>query len=266
MADREPITSTRNPLVRKFRDAAAGDPPEVMLADGTKLVWDALEARLPITDAAVSPKLLGSDLGRDLKRRLERDAGRVHECSDELLARLSQLTTAQGVVAIVRRPAYSLADLMPAGTPPLLVVAAGVRDPGNLGALVRTAEAAFATGFVALAGSADPFRDKAVRGSAGSVFRLPVIGGMKLAELVRFARAHELRLLVAENEGGVDPWACDLHGPLALVVGAEGAGVPAEVAAVADARVRIPMAPSVESLNVAVAAGVLLYEARRQRQ
>jgi TrmH family RNA methyltransferase len=266
MSDPDPITSTRNPIVRRFRLAAAGDPPELLLADGQKLVRDALDAKLPITEAAVSPRLLASEAGRDLKRRLERDAGRVHDCSDELLARLSQLTTPQGVVAIVRRPAYALEDLAPPGSVPLIVVAAGVRDPGNLGALVRTAESAFATGLIALAGSADPFRDKAVRGSAGSVFRLPTLGGVTLDAFAAFARAHRLQIVAAESEGGTDPWDTDLRGPLALLVGAEGAGLPPQAAAIAARRVRIPMAPGVESLNVAVAAGVLLYEARRQRR
>jgi TrmH family RNA methyltransferase len=140
-----------------------------------------------------------------------------------------------------------------------------VRDPGNLGSLLRTAEAAGATGVVSLRGGADPFRDKALRGSMGSVFRLPVLHGLDAAAVIAFARRHRLQLVIADGGGDRVHTQADLRKPLALVVGAEAAGVPPELLAAADARVRIPLRAPVESLNVAVAAGVLLFEAQRQR-
>ncbi len=265
MDDKHAIESVKNPIVRRFRAAAGGDPPEHMVADGIKLVWEAMEAKLPIVEAAVSPRLHGTPLGKDVRRRLEREAGRVHECSESVLERLSSLDTPQGVVAILRRPAYQFDDLFGEGRAPLVAIAAGVKDPGNLGALARTAEAAAATGLVAIAGGADPFRDKAVRGSAGSIFRLPTLGPVALARVFDVVAAGRLQLVVADADGDVDWFRADYTKPTAVVLGGEGGGVPEELLSQAAVRVRIPMATPVESLNVAVAAGIVLFEARRQR-
>lgn len=264
------ITSPKNPLVRRFQDAARGAPPEVMLAEGIKLVSEALEAKVPVEEAVVGSRLLGSELGRNVRRRLEREAGRIHEVSDPVLERISGVKTPQGVLAILRRPAYQRDDLLARGAAPLVVVAAGVKDPGNLGALVRVAEAAGASGLLALQGGADPYRDKALRGSAGSVFRLPTLGEQRVEDVVALAKQHRLQIVVAEAQAAagrevVAYWDVDWRKPTLLVLGNEGEGVPEALAAAAGVHTRIDMAPPVESLNVAVAAGVLLFAARRQR-
>lgn len=255
------VSSGRNPLVQRFRAAAAGEGGDVMLAEGVRLVQEAIAAGLVVLEAAVSPRLTDAAL-RD---RLRECARVWHECTDEVLARLSSLTTPPGVAVVLQRPQCSDGDLLGRGVAPLVVVAAGVRDPGNLGSLLRTAEAAGATGLLTLRGGADPFRDKAVRGAMGSVFRLPVRHGLEAAAIVDFARRHQLRLVVADGGGNRSPAEADLRGPTALVIGAEAAGVPAELLAAADDLVRIPLRPPVDSLNAAVAAGVLLFEAQRQR-
>jgi TrmH family RNA methyltransferase len=146
-----------------------------------------------------------------------------------------------------------------------VVVAAGVGDPGNLGSILRAAEAAGATGCITLPGGADPFRDKAVRGSMGSIFRLPVLAGLDAVAVVDFARRNGLQVVAADGGAATAYTAADLRPPTLLVLGAEAAGVPEELRSAADLRVRIPLRSPVESLNVAVAAGVLLFEARRQR-
>ena len=260
-ADRRTVSSTKNPLVQRFRAAAAGEIEGVMVAEGVRLVAEAVAARLPVLEAAVSPRCSDGPL----RVRLQAEAKSFVECSDDVLAQLSSLDTPQGVAVVLQRPVVAEADLLRASLAPLVVVAAGVRDPGNLGSLLRTAEAAGATGRLTLRGGADPFRDKAVRGSMGSVFRLPVVHGLDAAEVVAFARRHRLQLVVADGGGDRLHTQADLRKPLVLVVGAEAAGVPKELLAAAEARVRIPLQKPVESLNVAVAAGVLLYEAQRQR-
>jgi TrmH family RNA methyltransferase len=265
MSGRLEITSTKNPAIRRVRDAAAGDLPGELLADGLRVVWDVVRAELPIRLAAVSPRLFDHKSGHDLKRRLEQRADEFFECSEAVLAKMSSLETPQGVLVIAARPAHRVADLL-AIPDALVVVAAGVRDPGNLGAICRTAEAAGATGLAVLAGSADPFRDKAVRGSSGSVFRLPTAGGVPTGELIDRARERGLQLVVADNSAERDYLDVDYRAPTVLALGGEGAGIPEELLDAATARVRIPMAEGVESLNVSVAAGVLLFEARRQRR
>jgi RNA methyltransferase, TrmH family len=255
------VSSSKNPAIQRFRDAATGDLPEAMLAEGVRLVSEALDAGLPVLEAAISPRLQDAKL----RERLSQATSNLLECTDEVLARLSALDTPQGVAVVLQRPRVDETALLRGDLSPLVVVAAGVRDPGNLGSLLRSAEAAGATGCITLRGGADPFRDKAVRGSMGSIFRLPVLHGLDGAGVVAFAQRHRLQLVVADGSGDQVHTAIDLRRPLLLVVGAEAAGVPPELVAAASARVRIPLRGPVESLNVAVAAGVLLFEARRQR-
>ncbi|MFO1078608.1 MAG: RNA methyltransferase [Planctomycetota bacterium] len=260
---RREVASAKNPIVQRFRDAAAGKVEGVLLAEGVRLVAEALDAGLAVVDAAASPRC--GD--RALVDRLADTAAAFYDCTDDVLARMSQLETSPGVAALVRVPRFADDELLrPAvGGSPLVVVAAGVRDPGNLGSVVRTAEAAGASSVLAMAGGADPFRDKAVRGSMGSVFRLPVRHGLDAAAVAAFAAAHRLQLVVADGAGEVAHTAADLRQPTLLVVGAEAAGVPEALRRAAALRVRIPIHPPVESLNVAVACGVLLFEAHRQR-
>lgn len=258
---RREISSAKNPVVQRFRDAADGRLEGVLLAEGVRLVREAVAAGCRIVEAAVSPRLDDDELRGDLQQR----AASYLECADDVLARLSALDTPQRVAVLVAKPEHAEQDLVRGDLSPLVVIAAGVRDPGNLGSLLRTAEAAGATGCITMQGGADPFRDKAVRGSMGSIFRLPVLHGLDADAIVAFARRHRLQLVVADGGGDVAHSAADLTRPTALVVGAEAAGVPAELLRAAAARVRIPLRSPVESLNVAVAAGVLLFEAQRQR-
>jgi len=258
------ITSVKNPIVRRFRDAAAGEVGSAMVIDGAVLVGDALAAGVELREVATSPRLVATDRGRELRRQLIAAGVASTDCSDAVLERISHLTTHQGVAALASRPRFSDAELL--GSRALVVVAAGVRDPGNLGALIRTAEAAGATGVVALKGGADPYREKAVRGSAGSVFRVPVKAGVAPAELLTMLRDAGARVVVADATGSRSYLDVDLRGAVALVVGGEAGGVPDALIEAADERVHVPMAGSVESLNVAVAAGVVMFEAVRQRR
>lgn len=259
---RKHISSSKNPMVQRFRDAAAGRVDGIMLAEGVRIVADALAEGVEVVEVAVSPKFQDSDM----RRQLEGSAQTFLDCPDDLLARISQLDTSPGIAVLLRRPQWRDEDLLGRGIAPLVVIAAGVRDPGNLGSLVRTADAAGASGLLTMRGGADPFRDKAVRGSMGSVFRLPVRHGAAVDDVIGLARKHRLQLVVAEGGGELVHTRADLCKPTALVIGAEASGVPDELIRAADVRVRIPLHEGVESLNVAVASGVLLFEAQRQRQ
>ncbi|MEZ5964428.1 MAG: RNA methyltransferase [Planctomycetota bacterium] len=263
MSESQVIVSTKNPIVGRFRDAGTGRAGEAMLVEGPKLIAEALAAGLDPVEAVFD--VTRGDVHGELLDALRGRGADVHACADTVCARLSFVTTPQGVAAVFRRPTFADARLLGPG-PALVVIAAGVKDPGNLGALLRAAEAAGATGLVALRGGADVFREKAVRGAAGSTFRLPTRNGVAVEDALAFVAHHDLALFVADEQGDCDYLDVDLRRPCALVVGGEGEGIPAEVAARASARLRVPMRGAVDSLNVAVAAGVLLYEARRQRR
>jgi len=146
-----------------------------------------------------------------------------------------------------------------------VIVLVGLQDPGNVGAIIRAADAAAATGVVACEGTADPYGWKALRGAMGSTFRVPVVPRQPAGLAVATARLHGLRVVAATPRGGTPLHEIDLRGPVALLLGGEGSGLASDVVQGADERVSIPMRAPVESLNVAVAGALLAYEAHRQR-
>jgi TrmH family RNA methyltransferase len=146
-----------------------------------------------------------------------------------------------------------------------VTVAVGIQDPGNVGTLIRSSEAAGATGFVAARGTAHPFGWKALRGAMGSSLRVPIARVVDTDEALRGLRARGLRLVALAADGEVDLYRADLDGPLVVCAGGEGAGLPEDVMAIADLRIRIPMQAPVESLNVGVATSLVLFEVLRQR-
>jgi RNA methyltransferase, TrmH family len=281
----ERISSRQNALVKRFRDlartarphAAAGHPEHAALAghsaevllDGDHLVQEALLNDIPIEIAAFSDKLLtraGSPIARiakDVKKR----GGRVVTVTEQVLAAMSPVQQPSGVVAIGRaRPAEVRVVMSAVTERPLVVVLAGIQDPGNVGAIVRAAAAFGASGVIAIEGSANPFSWKALRGGMGGTFRLPIASRGALSDVIVTAGDEGIRLVAAMPRGGTPLPNVDLRRPTAIVLGSEGAGLsPAMMAAVQET-VTIPMHAPVESLNVAVAAAVILYEAARQRQ
>lgn len=183
---------------------------------------------------------------------------------DKLFASAVPSETPQGVAALVRCKPFTLDDVLAkAATGPLPAIA-GVQDPGNLGTILRSAEAFGAGGVLLGEGTVSPFNSKAVRASAGSVFRLPT-ARVKLAEVIGQMRERGLRLIATSSHKGTPLQDADLTGPLAIFIGSEGAGLPRELIAEMTEMVAIPHSPAVESLNAGVAASIVLYEAARQR-
>ncbi|MGH9348834.1 MAG: TrmH family RNA methyltransferase [Vicinamibacterales bacterium] len=253
--------------MRAFRELAASPPADGsrLFLDGAHLVQDARAAGLLIERAAVSAKHVedGSEVA-GLAASLAHGGVDVLAVTDPVMRAMSPVRSPSGIVAIASRQPFS-----PAGIcrhPHALIVAAmDVQDPGNLGALIRAAEAGGATGALVGGRSASPFSWKAVRGSMGSVLRLPIAAGGAPEALVQCAGRFGVRRVASVARDGQSPDAIDWRGPVMLVVGGEGAGLAERTLAACDARVTIPMAPPVESLNVAVAGALLVYEARRQR-
>lgn len=262
-----PLTSRRHPFVTRCRALATqrrtGDP-EVLL-DGPHLVAEALAAGVAIEAVAIGPRLLDDPAHRELLESLHTAGVGRYQASAEVLEAASPVRSPGGVVAIARFTAMEPERVFRRGSD-LVVAAMGVQDPGNVGAIVRCAEAAGATGMVVTHGSADPLGWKALRGSAGSAFRLPLATGIDAAQACALARGHGLRVVATCPAGGCDLDECDLAGPVMILLGGEGPGLAPELLETADIRLRIPLQPPVESLNVSVAAGVILFEARRQRK
>jgi TrmH family RNA methyltransferase len=255
------LTSRHNALVKRFR-AIAESPADAILLDGAHLLDEALAAAVPVDIVAVE-----SGARPDVLAAAERagaSGARVVMVTAGVLAAMTPVRQPSGIVAIARRIERSLGEAL-ATAPQMVLMLDEVQDPGNVGAIVRAAEACGATGVVAGLGTADPLGWKALRGSMGSVFRIPVAMRQSLPDAVRAARGQGIHVLAAVPRDGIALPHCDLRGPLAVLLGGEGAGLPAALVALAAARLTIPMRPPVESLNVATAAALIAYEAQRQR-
>ena len=267
----ELITSRENRWLKMFRAALGGatdknltrgpaEAGERVGLEGPRLVEEGFRSGVPIE------ALLVCDGGERHLARLKAwmtPEVRLLRCSTGLFASVAATESPQGIAALARVRQRGFEELL--GELPLVGVLAGVQDPGNVGTLVRSAEAFGATGLVACRGTANPFAPKALRASAGSALRLPMQIGVEAKSLLALLANAGLRIYSASLTGDAEPSQVDLSLPCALVIGNETAGVPPEIERAADARLRIPLAEGVESLNAAVAGAVLLYEAARQR-
>ena len=261
------IASRQHPIVRAFRELAQ-DPDHSglrVLLDGAHLVRDARAAGADFEAVAISSPRLDEDSEEArLAHDLERGGVDVVSASGAVFAALSPVRTPSGIVAIARRQPSTLEDVC-RGENALVIVAVDVQDPGNVGSLLRAAEAGGATGAIVCGGSANPFSWKALRGSMGSAMRLPTVTGLSAGDAIDALRGASIRVVASVARGGSDPDTFDWRGKVGLLIGGEGPGLSDDLISVADARVTIPMTPRVESLNVAAAAAVLVYAARRQR-
>ncbi|HZE25968.1 MAG TPA: RNA methyltransferase [Terriglobales bacterium] len=183
---------------------------------------------------------------------------------DKLFSGVVPSETPQGVAALVRYRRSSLEDVFQQLEGGPLVAVAGLQDPGNLGTIVRSAEAFGAAGVLLGEGTVSLFNPKVVRGSAGSIFRLPIVR-VRLAEVLPQLREQGVRLIATSSHKGAPLPQANLAGPLAVVIGGEGRGLPRDLLAEVDEIIAIPHTPQVESLNAGVAASIVLYEIRRQR-
>ena len=245
-----------------FREAAHGRGG-LLLLDGRHLVEEAVGARLQIRHALVSAASIDQPDMRRLVDRLVTNGAAVAAASATAIDAASPVRSASDIVALADPPASNPARMYTGDA--LVVIAVDVQDPGNLGAIVRVAEAGGASGVVAAGAGANPFGWKALRGSMASALRLPIVVDRDASHAVAEAVRHGCRIVATVPRGRPGHVDADLRGPVAILIGGEGAGLSEEMISAADTPVTIPMAAPVESLNAAVAAAILVYEARRQR-
>lgn len=232
---------------------------QLALAEGVRLVEEMLAARVPCKGAAVAPALLATPRGAALQAALEARDIPLERIGDAELADLAATEHPQGVVAVYAPRAWTFDEMAPAAGRPVVLLD-GVQDPGNVGTIARTALAFGAAGLVALPGTADLANPKVVRGAMGALFRLPHCHADDVAAL-HWLRGAGAALWATAMDG--EPLAAAPGAVVALVLGNEGAGVRPELLAAATRRIAIPIHPDAESLNVAVAAGIVLYQVTR---
>jgi RNA methyltransferase, TrmH family len=255
------VQSRQNARVKELRAAftRATRTAEGLLAiEGEHLVQEAIASRLEFSTVFVRT---GSEALLDRLGIPENTE--ILALPPEIFASAVHTESPQGIAAFVKPPAFTLEQVL-SGSHPLIFVSAGLQDPGNLGTLIRSAEAFGATGYVTLPGSVSVDNQKTLRASAGSIFRLPGITACE-DHLFRELAQRGIKTLAAVAAQGQPIAQHDLTQPCALILGNEGSGIPSETLRRVDARVTIPTPGPVESLNAAIAGSILLYEAARQR-
>jgi TrmH family RNA methyltransferase len=264
------ISSAANPLIKRVRllaDRRHRRREGAFLVVGIQPVWQAVEAGADIETLIVAPGLLRPDAAAGMVCDQERRGVPVARLTGELFGRISDRDGPSGLAAIVRgRPAPL--ETLAVGPGALFVALHEVGNPGNLGTIVRTASAAAAAGVILIGPAADPYDPAAVKASMGALFDVPVAVTDTADAFLAWATAHGVAVAATSGRASASYWDADYPLPLALLLGSEGAGLPAalldQVTADGGLDLRVPMTGTAESLNLAVAAGVLLYEIRRR--
>ncbi|MBO0775002.1 MAG: RNA methyltransferase [Actinobacteria bacterium] len=264
------ISSAANPVPRRMRllaDRRHRRREGAFVVEGIQPVWQAVEAGAGIEALVVAPDLLARSAAGERAAAMvaEQEAGGtpVTRMTAQLFARLSGRDGPSGLAAIVRGRTGGLASLR-VGPDSLLVALHEIGNPGNLGTIIRTADAAGAAGVVLLGNSTDPFDPAAVKASMGALFAVPVVQEPAAAAFFGWAERAGVTVVTTSGRAADTFWEARCPLPAAFLLGAEGPGLPAGLLARGSRQVRIPMVGTAESLNLAVAAGLLLYEARRQ--
>jgi TrmH family RNA methyltransferase len=260
------ITSRQNPLVQQARAVRAGKQPELIFIEGLRLSEEAVAAALQVETALFTERIAREERGRELLAKLQSTSARLAEVSESVLASVADTDTPQGLILLARQPRadYSRLDDVQWAAP-LIVIIHGVGNPANAGAMLRVAEAAGATGVITTDGTVNLFAPKSLRGAMGSAFRMPIWTGASFTEALAWCSMHGIDTVATHLNAAHTHVDFDWTGPHALVMGAEAHGLTEQETAAANASIRIPMRPPVESLNVATALAVILYEAARQR-
>jgi len=263
------VTSRQNPLVKQLRHAISqGEPSKDghIAVEGVRLIEEAIRSGLRLRALFFSESFCSESGGARAQRLLPQVGKNVETLvlPDPVFASAVATEHPQGVAALVVPKKFELNDVVSAGPAALLVVAVGIQDPGNLGTLLRSAEAFHANGVILAEGTVSAFNSKVIRAAAGSLFRLPCVSA-DLRDALPALRSHGIRMIATSSHKGTPLPQADLKGGVALLIGNEGAGVPRDALAQADERVVIPHSAQVESLNAGVAAAIILYEAARQR-
>jgi TrmH family RNA methyltransferase len=259
------ISSKSNPLIKKV--AALKKRKErqcsgLFLIEGVKMLEEAL-VKAEIKYILFTLGLTDSKRGRELITRALDKGVSCYPISEKLLQLICSTESPQGVVGVVKRKGYSLNTILSQANP-FLVMVDQVQDPGNLGTIIRTASAVGATGLILSHGTVDPYNEKTLRSTMGAIFAIPVLEGIEVEEFLCHARYNQVKIVAGDLEAKKPHFHANLLGKVCIAVGNEAKGISPELRVGADELVTIPLKQNVESLNVAVATGILLYEKIRQ--
>lgn len=258
------ITSTKNQQIRTVielkKKAKARSESGLFAVEGIRMAAELPKERVEqvyVSESFLKHPEHGPVLGRFPS---------FETVSDSVFSAMSDTKTPQGILALVKKREYTLEEMLAGGQKPFLMLLENLQDPGNLGTIVRAGEGAGITGVIMSRDTVDIYNPKVIRSTMGSLFRIPFLYTEDLGETVRFLKKNHVKILAAHLDGAVVYDEEDCTGALGFLIGNEGNGLSEEIGALADARIKIPMAGQVESLNAAVAASVLMFETARQRR
>jgi TrmH family RNA methyltransferase len=263
----EMITSAANPLVKRIRLLANRKHRReqgAFVVEGIQPVWRAVTAGWQIEALVVDPDLRPDSAAAAMVDEQEARGVRVARLSHELFKRLSSRQGQAGLAAIVRSKQPALADLN-LGPDSIFVALHRIGNPGNLGTIIRTADAVGGAGVILIGDATDPYSPTAIKASMGSLFAIKVVHVPAQEPFLTWAGENGVEVLAASGQAGLAHWDASYSLPLAVLLGSEGEGLPADLLASASRQIKIPMTGTAESLNVAAAAAVLLYEVRRHK-
>jgi RNA methyltransferase, TrmH family len=260
------ITSTSNPRIKaavRLRDRKGRDAQGRIIIDGVREIGRALAAGLEVVELYFFPELCRDQEHQQVLGLSQRAGAELIEVTLHVMEKIAYGDRAEGVVAVAIPPARSLAEWQPAEDA-LVAVVEGIEKPGNLGAVLRTADAAGVTGLIVADGGTDLHNPNAIRASLGAIFTVPVSAATS-AQSLDWLRAKRFRMVAARVDGAVDYTRADLRGRVAIVLGSEARGLSDSWRAEDIQAIRLPLLGSVDSLNLSATAAVLFYEALRQR-
>jgi RNA methyltransferase, TrmH family len=261
----ELITSAANPLIKRVRllgERRHRRREGAFFVQGAQPVWQAVEAGADVEVLITAPDLLRAPTAGMVAEQEARGV-RVARLSDELFSRIADRDGPTGLAAIVRGCTKKLGDLA-VRADSVFVALHEIANPGNLGTIIRTADAAGAAGVILVGQCADSFDPAAVKASMGALFSMPVAAEPSDDAFLAWCRRHEVAIAATSAAGAGTLWETEIPRPLAILLGSEGPGLPERLLAAGDVRLRIPMTGTAESLNLAVATGILLYETWRR--
>ncbi len=263
------VTSSQNLEVKMYRSLVRKknrDKTGLIPLEGVRLIEEACRCEAGFNTVFYTEECLKNDRSRNLLQLIKTQNPQINmiNTTGSLLKEMSDTENPQGILASVNKPEYELSEIIRIKNP-LIIIVSGVQDPGNLGTIIRTASAASCAGVVITRGTVDVYNPKTLRATMGAIFHLPVVGVKDVYGLISFLRYNEVNLAVTDLNGEINCFQVDLTNPTALIFGSEAFGICDEIKKAADYRLKIPLVGSAESLNVSVSAGILIYEAVRQR-
>lgn len=260
------INSSQNPVVKEvkaLKEKKHREAKKLFFIEGIRFVEEALNEKVQINKVLISDHLNEVNGGNDIIRKLEISDFPLYKLPHKLFKEISDTENPQGVLAVLNTKNYTLDDIRNKNS--FFVILDSIQDPGNLGTIIRTADAAGAAAVILSKGCVDVYNPKVLRSTMGSLFHIPVCYDQDIVKVMKEMKSIGIRLCAAHLEGSIDYFDLGLKEKVALIIGNEANGISEGVKNEADTLVKIPMPGRAESLNASVAAGLLIYEVARNR-